>query len=120
MADGSHFSFTPGEATGAISPLNQPGAEELAALVIGEYRDVGARYLQALNLAFWNVYLKEDTRYLPYLSARYGNQLSAEEPVPLTVVRQLTPENIITTYGDQPPIPIFPAPVAPVAAEYTV
>ncbi|MEL6777334.1 MAG: alpha/beta hydrolase [Cyanobacteria bacterium J06597_16] len=111
MPEGSHFSFTAGEATGAVSPLTQPGAEELAALVIGEHRDVGARYLSALNLAFWSVYLKEDRSYEPYLSAQYGTQLSVNEPVALNLVQQLTPEAIVTAYGQQPPTPIFPEPV---------
>lgn len=89
MSDASHFSFTSGEDTEVISPLTQPGAEALADFVIGGYREVGSAYFEALNLAFWNVELKGEAEYLPYLSDRYAQQLSADQIPKLTVVREL-------------------------------
>ena len=49
--------------------------------LIGENRDVGTRYFKALNVAFWNLYLREKTSYRAYLSSRYGQQLSEGEPI---------------------------------------
>lgn len=92
MSDASHFSFTSGEDTEIASPITQPGAEALEDFVVGGYRDIGSAYFEALNLAFWNVELKGEAKYLPYLSNRYAQQLSANQIPTLTVVRDISPE----------------------------
>lgn len=94
MSNASHFSFISKEDSEIISPLNQPGAEALANLVLGGHREIGAEYLEALNLAFWKVQLDGEAEYLPYLSDRYAQQLSADQIPQLTVVRELQPEEI--------------------------
>lgn len=90
MSDASHFSFASGEDTDVVSPLTQPGAEALAEFVLGGYREVGSAYFEALNLAFWNVALKGNAAYLPYLSDRYAQQLSIDRVPMLSVVRDIS------------------------------
>ncbi|MEO1792860.1 MAG: hypothetical protein AAFR25_11630, partial [Cyanobacteria bacterium J06629_19] len=92
MSEASHFSLTAGEDTSVVSPLAQPGAEVLGNIVLGQYRDIGSGYFEALNTAFWHVYLREDLAYLPYLSDRYAHQLSADHVPDLRIVRELTLE----------------------------
>lgn len=86
MSDASHFSLTSGEDMSVVSPLTQPGAEAVADIVLGQYRDIGSGYFEALNLAFWNVYLRGDLAYLPYLSDRYAQQLSVDQVPSLNIV----------------------------------
>lgn len=88
MSDASHFSLMSGEDTSVVSPLTQPGAEAVADIVLGQYRDIGSGYFEALNLAFWNVYLRGDSSYLPYLSDRYAQQLSVDQIPSLNIVRE--------------------------------
>ncbi|EDX86297.1 conserved hypothetical protein [Synechococcus sp. PCC 7335] len=97
MSDASHFSLTSGGDTGVVSPLTQPGAEALINIVLGQYRDIGSRYLNALNLAFWQVYLQKDSTYLPYLSDRYAQQLSADYIPSLNIVEASQPEQLNTS-----------------------
>ena len=89
MSDASHFSFMSGEDPNVVSPFTQPGAEAVADLVFGQYREIGAEYFEALNLAFWNVHLKGEAEYLPYLSDRYAQQLSDEHLPSLNLVREI-------------------------------
>ena len=89
MSEASHFSLTAGEDTSVVSPLTQPGAEALENIVLGQYRDIGSGYFEALNTAFWHVYLREDLAYLPYLSDRYAHQLSEDHVPALRIVREL-------------------------------
>lgn len=89
MTEASHFSFISEEDSDIVSPLNQPGAEALAAIVLGGYREVGSEYMEALNLAFWKVHLEGDNSYLPYLSDRYTQQLSANQIPALTMVQNV-------------------------------
>ena len=112
MPEGSHFSLTPGPAeSSAVSPLLQVEAQDLANIVIGEHRALGAEYFEALNLAFWMVHLRGDERYRPYLSARYAQQLSEGQPADIAFVEGLTTASLRQAYGDEPPIPFFPEPI---------
>ena len=106
MSNASHFSFISAEDTEIVSPLNQPGAEALANIVLGDYREIGSEYMEALNLAFWKVQLEEDSSYLPYLSDRYAQQLSANQTPKLTVVREFSAETLLE--GGKPPTSVFP------------
>ena len=98
---GTHFSSKPGrDATGFFK------------LIAGAHREVGAAYYQALSVAFWNVYLRGDDAYLPYLTAQYGQQISAEQPMTVDIITSLTPEQIETAYGQSAPVPIIPPAIA--------
>jgi predicted dienelactone hydrolase/ABC-type amino acid transport substrate-binding protein len=97
---GTHFSSKPGrDASGFFK------------LIAGENRDVGTAYYQAISVAFWHVYLRDDERYLPYLTARYAEQISTDQPMTLDIITSLTPEQIETAYGGSTPIPIIPEPL---------
>lgn len=102
---GTHFSSKPGrDAAGFFK------------LIAGENRDVGTAYYQALSVAFWNVYLRDDERYLPYLTARYAEQVSEGQPMTLSLITSLAPQQIEEAYGRSAPIPIIPPPIAEVPA----
>lgn len=98
---GTHFSSKPGrDAAGFFK------------LIAGENRDVGTAYYQAISVAFWNTYLRGDETYLPYLTARYAEQISEGKPMTLDIITSLAPEQIEATYGRRVPVPIIPEPIA--------
>jgi predicted dienelactone hydrolase/ABC-type amino acid transport substrate-binding protein len=99
---GTHFSSKPG----------RDGAGGIFALLAGANRDVGSAYYKALSVAFYNVYLREQDEFLPYLSASYGNYLSADQPMGLSIITELLPEQIEAVYGRRPPVPIIPPAIA--------
>lgn len=98
MTPGTHFTAKPGREglSGFITPF------------VGEYRDIGTRYFKAANVAFWNAYLKEQTEFLPYLSARFAEQTSEDEPLQFDIIESLSPETLVAAYGQEPPIAIVP------------
>lgn len=100
LTEGTHFTVKPG----------REGVTGFITLFTGENREIGSRYFKEFNVAFWNTYLREQTEFLPYLSARYGEQTSEGEPLQLDIIQSLSPESITTAYGQAPPIPIIPAP----------
>ena len=99
---GTHFSSKPG----------RDGTGGILALLAGANRAVGSAYYKALSVAFYNVYLREQPEFLPYLSASFGNQLSADQPMGLSLITELRPEQIEAVYGRRPPVPIIPTPIA--------
>lgn len=99
---GTHFSSKPG----------REAATGIFRLLTGANRDVGSTYYKALTVAFWNVYLRGQEEFLPYLTASYAQQVSADQPMTLDIITELTPEQIETAYGRSAPIAIVPAPIA--------
>lgn len=99
LTEGTHFTVKPG----------REGITGFITLFTGENRDLGSHYYKAFNVAFWNTYLREQSEFRPYLSARYGEQISEGEPLALDVISALTPEMLIASYGQEPPVPIVPA-----------
>jgi predicted dienelactone hydrolase len=106
---GTHFSSKPGRVRSG----------EFFARLAGEHRDVGTRYFKGLQVAFWRAYLQGQSEYLPYLTARYGQIVSEGQPMTLDIIQSLTPEQLIAAYGQQPPEPIVPPPVAAAAPSRT-
>ncbi|EDX83813.1 conserved hypothetical protein [Synechococcus sp. PCC 7335] len=100
LTRGTHFTVKPG----------REGVEGFITALVGENRDIGSRYFKELNIVFWNTYLKEQTEFLPYLSARYGKQISEGEPLLLDIIGSLSPEALTTAYGQAPPTAIIPEP----------
>jgi len=98
---GTHFSSKPGRDGAGIFKL-----------LAGEHRDVGTAYYKSLTIAFWNVYLREQADYLPYLTARYAQQVSADQPMTLDIITELTPAQLEAAYGRRPPIAIIPEAIA--------
>ena len=109
LTQGTHFTGKPGR-TGETTSAG------IFKRLIGEHRDIGFRYFRGLSVAFWRTYLQEQGGYRPYLTARYGDWLSEDEPLQLNIIQSLTPEDLIESYGRQPPIPIVPTSVATTSA----
>ena len=99
---GTHFSSKPG----------RDGAGGIFALLAGANRDVGSAYYKALSVAFYNAYLRGQEEFLAYLTASYGNQLSADQTMGLSIITDLQPEQIEAIYGRRLPVPIIPEPIA--------
>jgi predicted dienelactone hydrolase len=106
---GTHFSSKPGRESAADT---QDVADEAVNLLIGEHRDVGTRYAKTLNIAFWNSTLRNQTDYLPYLTASYAIAASADQPMRLDLIQNLTPEQLEAAYGRPTPIPVIPPAIA--------
>ena len=98
LTEGTHFTVKPG----------REGVTGFITLFTGENRDVGSRYFKEFNVAFWNTYLREQTEFLPYLSARYGEQTSEGEPLQLDIVESLSFETLEAAYGQSAPIAVVP------------
>jgi len=81
---GTHFS-TIEESPNAVVPVPDQ--------VIGPRPALARRYLKELSLAFFNIYLANQSDYRPYLSATYIRSIS-QEPLPLSLVRSLTEEQL--------------------------
>jgi predicted dienelactone hydrolase len=106
LEGGTHFSTKPG----------RDGAEGIFALLAGQNRDVGSRYYKLLSVAFWNAHLRDQEEFLPYLTARYGEAISAGQPMGLDIISQLTASQLEAAYGGSTPIPVIPAALAPLPA----
>jgi len=78
---GTHFSTIGG------SP-NDPGAIPVPEQAVGPSPVLARRYINVLNLAFFQTYVAQQPSYQPYLSANYVNTIS-REPLPLSLVRLL-------------------------------
>jgi predicted dienelactone hydrolase len=103
LQEGTHFSSKPG----------RDNAEGIFKLLAGEHRDVGTRYYKILSVAFWNAHLRDQEEFLPYLTARYGNAISEDQPMILDIITQLTPGQLESAYGRPTPIPVIPTALAP-------
>ncbi|PSN14082.1 dienelactone hydrolase [filamentous cyanobacterium CCT1] len=113
---GTHFSSKPGHETSSDTSGTSGGGNEAVnqvfSLLTGQHRDVGTRYSKALSVAFWQTYLQDQASALPYLTARYGQAVSVDQPLRLDIIQALTPEQLVTAYGRTPPVPILPPSVA--------
>lgn len=101
LRTGTHFSSKPaGE-----------GAEGIWLLLAGDHRDVGANYYKMLTLAFWQVYLRDQENYRPYLTASYADFISEGQPMNLDIIQSLSPEQLAAANGGSTPIPVIPPPL---------
>jgi predicted dienelactone hydrolase/ABC-type amino acid transport substrate-binding protein len=69
--------------------------------------DLGKSYLQALSVAFFDVYLRGQKNYQSYLTNAYSQTISTKE-LPLHLIKSLTPEELEQAYGNTPPTPPIP------------
>ena len=56
---------------------------------------------------FFEVYLRDRSEYLPYLTAAYAESIS-KKAMSLSLIQSLTPGQLETAYGNPPPQPILP------------
>jgi predicted dienelactone hydrolase len=99
MVPGTHFSSS------------AEAAEAIPEFMRGPALEVGRSYQAALSVAFFQAHLVGDTRYLPYLSETYAKTISQPQ-LTLNIVRSLTSQQLEQAYGQTPPKPIVPPPVA--------
>lgn len=85
-------------------------APQVSSLLTGPAPNLSTDYAHALNAAFMGVYLGVRPEYQQFLGAAYAQEFLSKEPVQLRVVSELTADQLISAYGGQPPIPIFPPP----------
>ena len=104
---GTHF---------ATSEQAAEGAESIPSFLMGEYQEFGRQYFKALNIAFFETYLRDRGEFLPYLSSAYAQAISQGNPMSLEIIQSLSPEELEIAYGKKPPLPIVPAPVEPTIA----
>lgn len=101
MTSGNHAGFYP-QLAGDGQPLGL-----VLQFTKGPDPMLGSEYVKALSLAMMEVYIANDETYRPYLTASYAAFLS-RAPIPLSLVRSLTSEQLEAAYGDTPPIPVIP------------
>lgn len=91
-------------------------AGPLAMVLSGPDPAQGREYIRELSLAFMQRYLQNQTDYAAYLTPDYARFIT-EGNLDLELVRSLTPADLQTAYGANPPIPIVPPLVQePIAA----
>ncbi|WP_414513890.1 alpha/beta hydrolase [Nostoc sp. PCC 9305] len=81
---GTHFS-TIAESPNATVPVPTQ--------VIGSSPALARRYVKALSVPFFEMYVAEQSSYLPYLSTDYVNTIS-QQPLPLSLIKSLTSEQL--------------------------
>jgi predicted dienelactone hydrolase len=74
----------------SLSDLASPDQNVADRVTIKE-PEVAKSYLKALNLAFFRVYLTNDSNYRPFLSASYAQAIS-EDPYNLILLRSIEPK----------------------------
>jgi predicted dienelactone hydrolase/ABC-type amino acid transport substrate-binding protein len=90
--------------------------DELALLLSGPNPELGREFVRELGLAMMQVYLGDRPEYQPYLTATYAQQISQGEEIELQLVRSLTPDQLETAFGREPPVAILPALPEPAVA----
>ena len=100
---GTHFTSKPG----------REGIGGIFRLLAGQNRDLGARYYKGLSVAFWNAHLRGQSEFLPYLTARYGEYLSTDQPMAVNIISALSAQQLEAAYGGTPPVRVIPAALAP-------
>ncbi|MGD1944197.1 MAG: alpha/beta hydrolase [Leptolyngbyaceae cyanobacterium] len=93
-------------------------APQVSSLLTGPDPNLSTSYAHALNVAFMGFYLSDRPEYEQFLGAAYAAEFLSEPPVALTVISNLTAEQLEAAFGDEPPIPIYPDPVSPELAEH--
>ncbi|MGF1459399.1 MAG: alpha/beta hydrolase [Leptolyngbyaceae cyanobacterium] len=81
---------------------------QVSSLVTGPDPNLSSRYAHALNAAFMGFHLSDRPNYEQFLGAAYAAEYLSEEPVELKVISDLRAEQLIDSYGGQPPIAIYP------------
>jgi len=101
MIPGTHFSTT-------VQTNTQE--EGLPEFLIGNNGDLGTPYFQGLAVAFFEVYLKENTNYLPYLSSSYNESIS-QNRLQIKMIHSLTSNQLEKAYQKTPPTAIYSSPI---------
>ncbi len=87
--------------------LNDDETEGLSSIFPNPLPEVRRDYLKAMSLAFFEVHLRDNEKYKPYLSSAYAKHISNEE-LPLHLVQSLSVEQLEQAYGDSSPTEPIP------------
>lgn len=87
--------------------IQNQAQDELGLLLAGPSPEVGREYLRELSLAFMQTHLAAREDYQPFLSAAYARFIS-RDPLQLTFVRSLTPQQVEQAFGGPAPVPVIP------------
>lgn len=80
---GTHFSF-----------LNESGGRvTVPPQLIGPNPELAYSYLEALSLAFFEIYIKNNSEYFPYLSQAYVSRIDGQ-PFDLSLIKNLNAEQV--------------------------
>ncbi|MEM8832550.1 MAG: alpha/beta hydrolase, partial [Cyanobacteria bacterium P01_G01_bin.19] len=90
--------------------LNDTKQEGLASIFPNPLPEVRRDYLKAMSLAFFEVHLRDNEEYKPYLGSAYAKYISNEE-LPLHLVQSLSVEQLEQAYGDTSPTEPIPEPI---------
>ncbi|MEB3160433.1 MAG: alpha/beta hydrolase [Synechocystis sp.] len=69
------------------------GTKDLPPAIVGEGQELAYDYIKAISLAFFNLYLSQDSQFAPYLTDAAVEKMS-KEPLPMHLIRSLTPEQL--------------------------
>lgn len=83
---------------------------QVTSLLTGPKPDLSSGYARAMNVAFMGVYLSDRPNYQQFLGSAYAAEFLSEDPIQLQMISHLTAENLISAYGGQPPVAIYPDP----------
>ncbi len=84
------------------------GTEAIPEFLLGTNYDLGRPYFYGLSVAFFKAYLGDRSEeYLPYLSSSYAQAIS-EDGLGVKMIQSLTPGQLESAYGGNPPHPIVP------------
>ena len=89
------------------SSSSPEGVASMPDFLKGVRPDIAREYVKAMTLAFFEVHLRNNLDYQPYLSSAYIQNLSTEE-LPLHLVTSLTTEQLELAHGQTPPTSPIP------------
>lgn len=84
-----------------------PLPDTVSMFLSGPDPSLAREHMEALSLAFMQVYLGDRPDYQAYLGADYARFIS-QDPIQLDFIRSLTAEQLEQAYGKTPPLPIVP------------
>lgn len=90
--------------------LNDTEREGIASIFPNPQPEVRRDYLKAMSLAFFEVHVRGNEGYKPYLSSAYAKHISNEE-LPLHLVQSLSVGQLEQAYGDTSPTEPIPEPI---------
>jgi len=69
------------------------GTDQLPKAIVGDDQELAYNYIRAISLAFFNLYLNQQSQFAPYLTDGAIAKMS-RDPLPMHLIRSLTPEQL--------------------------
>lgn len=87
--------------------LNDGDTEDFAAFLKNPQPKLRRSYLNAASLAFFEVHLRNNSDYQPYLTAAYAQSIS-DDTLPFHLIQSLSVEQLEQAYGQTSPVAPIP------------